>query len=212
MKYELQIRSRPKPDERVVDKHERISRKLAEASELWLPEVGEIPPAKDPRTEPALHLSLTRKLSRVVKGSIAYANRKYLLDEGRFDDWLSLEFDSQRVDFDALVTKAFPKYLAAFGAYRGYVCNEEFSSLPRPANYNSRRDIGRVFPVSYFDSELCSRSLGVAPETAAMRVGEIARTFEGGLLVLTPELLPFEKARNLSDALTECLLNSRLPE
>lgn len=206
MRYELHIRSRPTPEESVVAKHERIALRFLAASRMWLGEIGELPVAREPRSEPALHLSLTRKLSKLVKGSMAYANRNYLLDEGRFDDWFTLEFDPGKVDFDSLVMKAFPMYIDAFDAYFGHIANEEFAHLYMTDDYcECRTDIGRVYPVSFFDSKLCARALPVPPAAALARMGPDARIHNGGILLASREVLPFDRAKEISDGITESL-------
>jgi hypothetical protein len=210
MKYVMMVRSKPSGD--ILSKHEKLTSFLSALKSPWGAKEGaEIPQVKDPGTLPMRQVNLSKCFPKGIKALVSYQNRKYVLDEGRFDDYLVLEFDPTKFDYKPLATSDYLKYLEAFGAYRGHIGDEEFIHLDfessRGVDY--RGGVYRIHPVCYFDRELCERAFRLSPEVIAQRlVGAVegVRVVANGVAIIaSSRVLTIEEANSLGDRLKSLL-------
>lgn len=191
MKYELMLRARP-GQEPVTTKHAEVSMLLQRVAGSW-GVVGDLPPVKEPATLPKCDVKLKGCFPRGVTGRISYQNRKYLADEGRFDDYLCLDFDPNRVDFSELLEVSFLALAGAFGAYRGHVGDQEFvqRDFDRAHALDNRDAVYRFHLANYFDSQLVTRAFGTTvSELTPMLEGVVhrVRVLGAGVMVATRPL------------------------
>ena len=205
MNFRLMMRSRP--DGPIPAKHERFLSCLAELKSDWGLIGTTWPDAKDPGTLPMQQVKLSKCFTKGIKANVSYQNRKYVRDEGQFDDYFTLEFDPKQVDYLLLVKYVFQVYLDAFGAYRGQIGDEAFIYLDFEASrhVDLRHGVFRVLPVSFFDRELCVRSYGLEPGHIANRVTpwveSVSLRSDGILIVGTSQVISFEEAKAMTDRL-----------
>jgi hypothetical protein len=176
MKYELMLRARPS-QESVATKHAEVSLRLQRIAGSWGC-VGAVPPVKEPTTLPKSDVNLKGSLPKGMAGRLSYQNRKHLADEGRFDDYLCLEFNPDRVDVTELLETSFVLLASAFGAYRGHVGDLEFvqRDFDRAHALDSRNAVYRFHLANYFDSELVRRAFQkTVPELTSILEGAVHR-------------------------------------
>ena len=153
-------------------------------------------------------VNLVRSVSRrELRLSVSYQNRKYHRDEGKFDDYFKLEFDPTKFDYEMLVKGVFEHYIECFQAYRGHVGDEEFVHLDFDGSrqVDVRTGVYRIYPVCFFDRELCDRCFRLTPEDIAKRVSEAVESVRivsnGVLVVASSKVLTIEDANSISDTL-----------
>jgi len=164
MTYELVIRSRPRED--IFEKHERFIASLTELQNEWgLREGAELPALRDPGTLPMRQVNLSTCFQKGIKATLSYQNRKYLRDEGKFDDYFYVEFDPTQFNYDLLVKNVFERYVESFDAYRGHIGDIAFVQLDFQGSRDTdfRNGVYRIYPVCFFDSELCERAFHQPP-------------------------------------------------
>ena len=211
MEYELMLRSRPVAGESVQAKHEAFRAALTGLEGAWSGGAADWPAVPDPATREMVEVRLSGRFGRGIRGYVSYQNRKYIPDDSMYDDYFVLEFDPARIDYKRLVEDYFARYVGAFHPYLGYVADQDFldHDFDSTRDLNDRHSIYRIYPVSFFDEQLCREALGLAPEQVVERLAGVAeevRVVHGGVLILgstTP--LPFEAALALSDRLTQQL-------
>ncbi len=214
MTFRLMIRSRPSGD--LVEKHKRLMSCLSHLTNEWGLKDAEWPQAKDPRTNPALHMTLTKYFHRGIKASVSYQNRKHVEDHGMYDDHLELKFTPEKVNYALLVNECFEHYIEWFDAYVGEIGDMECDHLDMKAWEASDTDGGRssvfrIHPVCFFDKELCARSFGLTPEAIAKRVSkEVERVTvrpNGVVIIASSKILTLEEADHVNEtrkALLSC--------
>src|SRR4051794_15218503 len=111
MKYVMTVRSRPSVNDPVGLKHQRFMTAICKLSVPWGLRTDRWPPASDPGNNYLSVVNLKGVLGGGLKGSLNYRNRTVLTDEAQSDDWLTLEFNPERVDYSALIQSAFEHYV-----------------------------------------------------------------------------------------------------
>jgi|GEM_PF-2681545 len=203
MRYVLMVRAKPETSS-VQDKHaDFISRVSRDAIDIF----SAVPNSpKEPTTDPVVEVKLKSFLKPPFRGILRYQNRAYVREEASFDDYVMIEFDPRKTDLAALACITFPAFVDAFGAYFGYIADEEFvhHDFDAHRDVDIRRSVPRVFPVMFIDRRLCSDSFDSLPAKLVARLGaEVSREFAGGLLVTAlTRPVPFLEACAFSDSLT----------
>jgi hypothetical protein len=196
MKYHLMIRARPNLKESIPEKHKAFMNVLAKIKSGWGLTVKERPPIMKPN-EFFARISLRGRLGKGITGAVQYRNRESLncrlkqfgaayIDTGQYDDFFTLTFNPQKVDYEALVHDAFAKYVEGFLPYIGEVLDEELGLLDF-GKREMRAGVYRISPICYFDRELCRRAFHLTPETMARKVAakvETARIVSDGILIV----------------------------
>jgi hypothetical protein len=209
MMYRLMIRSKPHND--MFKKHEYFMSRLRGLKNEW--GISDIPELRDPGTLPMRQIKLSRYLRKGISGLISYQNRKYYEDEGQYDDYFTLEFNPAKHDYKLLVAECFPSYIEWFRGYRGQIADEEFIHLDfeHTRELDLRTSIYRVYPVSFFDDDLCRRALGLTMEEVARRlcghVDDIKIASNGVLVVAQSTPINLEGAIAISDKLKALVAN-----
>jgi len=222
MKYHLMIRARPDLDEKIPEKHKRFMNALAKIKGGWGLAGKERPPVKPPN-EFFASVSLRGKLGPGISGNVHYQNRKSIayykeqfgetwVDDGKYDDYFTLNFDPRKVDYRALTATAFADYVTAFGAYIGDVVNEELSLVDweeKKPEVFKRSGVYRICPICYFDRELCRRAFGLAPEQVARKVAAVVEkasiVANGALIVASSNVLGLREIDDINQKLRPLL-------
>jgi hypothetical protein len=191
MKYSFELRSRASEDETISRKHEMFTNALVTVSPPWGFSKNAIPSAPDPGAELVAYLGLGKYLGKGVQGDVYYQFRRRFRDEGSDDDFVDLTFNSAKVDFPTLAYEVFPKYVAAFDAYRAEIAHDEFSYVDydtlREQRSDFRNAIHRVFQVCFFDKLLCLRALNLTPKEVMSRLrgsAEAVRLLHDGVHII----------------------------
>lgn len=192
----------------MFQRHERFMSCLSDLKNEWgLKDGAELPEVKDAGTLPMRQLNLSKCFQKGIKAFVSYQNRKYHRDEGKFDDYFKLEFDPTKFDFELLTKGVFEKYIEGFQGYRGHVGDEEFVYLDFESSrqVDSRSGVYRIYPICFFDKELCGRSFNSTPEDVAQHVAgavEKASVVSNGVLIIaSSKILTIEGANAVNDRL-----------
>lgn len=164
MKYKLRLCSRPE-DCSIKERHQHLVAGLLTIDGEWGLAIGEYSTPEAGKELSAI-FKLGKYLGKGIKGSVSYRYRGGLRDEGDCDDLLTLEFDPTKINFEELVKNVFPRYATVFGAYLGYICDEEFTHIDfnRTRNVNGRHTLVRFYPTGFFDEQFCGSAIGITPE------------------------------------------------
>jgi hypothetical protein len=206
MKYELLIRSRAFCDETIEQKHTRFMAGLRSIPPPWGLEGKEVPAPPDPGEDLIADVQLGRFFGNGIPGEIVYQYRHHgFRDEGADDDYFALKFNPEKLDYERLVHVALPIYLSSFSAYRGQIGNVEFGDKDWDAgerDVDYRHGVFRIYPVSFFDRQLCVRAFGLQPEAIISRLeGKVEKVElynDGVLIVSSSRPLPLEAADQVS--------------
>src|SRR5690349_17199712 len=115
--FQLMIRSRP--TETMTLRHERLMACLTGLRNEWGIAVGSAAPAvEDPGTLAMQQVNLSKYFRKGMRARVSYQNRKYHEDEGKYDDYFTLEFNPAKFDYGLLVSECFEKLVESFHAYR----------------------------------------------------------------------------------------------
>ena len=107
MKYELMIRSIPTAEIGIPETHARIVSAMNGISPPWGFGGRGGPPAPDCGRELLAESKLSKHLGPGVRGSIVYSYRAGLRDAGMSDDFMKIEFNPTRQNYQALVQEVF---------------------------------------------------------------------------------------------------------
>ncbi|MFZ6769426.1 hypothetical protein ACO0LM_20435 [Undibacterium sp. Di26W] len=123
-------------------------------------------------------------------------------DESSYDDTMTVGFYVKKVDqnWKYLFSEVFPTYIQAFKPYVGELTEDRiFSSDIGSRNFDtgeiyrnpdfidSRQGVCRIWPVNYWDRELCHKAFQLTPGEIVNRLaGKVAecREFENGVLLI----------------------------
>jgi hypothetical protein len=189
-------------------KHERFFARLREMPHPWGLAGQEPPTAPSCGRDIAADVSLNKRLGKGIRGFAYYRYRYPGLAEdiGMNDDFVTLEFNPEKVDYQALVREALPAYIEAFNGHISTIKDEEFTELDfdawQASGKDGRNGVYRVMPVSFYDRLLCQRAFGQSPEQIAARLSgriEDVRLFHDGVyLIGSSQPLPLAEADKLS--------------
>lgn len=148
--------------------------------------------------------TLTRCYNRRVRSSANF-HRRYAGrgDRPMFDDWFHIDWVPKPDNYSAFVAEVFPAYIAAFRPYRASVIPDELISkdFERERKLNGRYQVGRVYPVDFFDADLCRSAFDKPPRECVKlirRCGVPVELFSGGVMIRTPKTLSERECDQLS--------------
>lgn len=154
-------------------------------------------------------VDVSRGLSGDAIAGLAYVHRgaDYLQDKALFDDRFVATLHVDSVGYAAFVNAGLEYLLEAFRPYRAQLILDEDLALDdwdaaiakggaTGKDEDGRDGMIRLWPVVFFDDELCRRSLSMSPDMVVNRllgkVERVERCFGGTLIVATSELLDSE--------------------
>jgi hypothetical protein len=211
MKYELLIRSRALASESIATKHRHFMEYLSRLEPPWRVDLQRAPSAPDPGAELIAEADLSALFTPKVEAQVVYQFRRPFRDEAAADDSFSLSFDPTKVDFQSLATTGFAAYVEAFNGYRGEMGDTElsYSDFDKAQDVDDRSGVYRVYPISFFDEQLCLRAFKLSPADVVQRltaICEVARVVSDGALIIgSSRVLTFVEAEPLSTRLTRIL-------
>jgi hypothetical protein len=219
MNYVLNVRTRPNLDEIPRDFIDRVVRRLRQLGPPWGLKPGDLPSPRSGKSDPLTIIKLTKHLGEHIKGEMVLRNRDWTLalpnpDQPSCDDYIIVDFDPRKVVYEDLAHHAFPAYVEATGAYFGEIAEnglrvDEFDRW-RESENKGRNGVFRIWPVNFWDTELCRRAFGLTPGQVVQRVGahvESAKVFKGGALItVTSKVMPKDEIAQI-DGRIRPLLN-----
>jgi hypothetical protein len=151
-------------------------------------------------------VDVSKAMSGGATASLAYVHRgsDYIQDRALFDDRFMATVRVDQDGYSTLVNRRLQAFLHAFEPYRAQLILDEDLALAdwdaaiatnatTGKDEDGRDGMIRLWPVSFFDDELCRRALGVSPEVVTNRlvgrVERIERCVGGTLIVATSSLL-----------------------
>lgn len=175
------FRHRAVRDERVADRHARLIRPLCDAIGSWL---GGMSPESvffdgDDDSGAA---DLTPALPSPNRGAISYCPRRSIdREHGMYDDVLTIDFEREPALYRELLADKFRGIVETFGSYRAAVLIDEdldlddFDEIVKQSertekDIDGRDGVFRIWPVSYFDDQLCRRAFSLAASEVGARV------------------------------------------
>jgi hypothetical protein len=189
MKCIFEVNSRPILSESAESKHDNLIKLLKEIGLPWGLHPDIDVPFPGFKGEFTATSTLTKFLGNGIKMSVFYRFRNNLQDEQTNDDRIYIEFNSKRVDYEHLLTKVFPEVIKGFNAYTADIFDQQliFKDHEEKRFANRRKVINRVYPVSYYDTELCKVFFKRYPKELVKSLQEHhykAEVFNDGLLII----------------------------
>lgn len=204
MKVNLNVRHRPNLSETVDQKFSEVLSSMRRIGPPWGidPTTEVILPAMGTRL--ATHVKLRNKLGSGISGELVLRHRaaSNLQNNSAHDDFLLVDYDSNRFNWDSLVNQAFPKYIEAMGAYFARLSYFELmpeewrqvSAIERleGLNLDGRDGVFRFGPLTYLDAQMCERTcMGMSASEVVSRLsGGVHAAYElfgGAVIVATPD-------------------------
>ena len=171
MKYIFELNSRTTLEESVESRHLKIIDFLKKIDPPWGigNDVVEFPRFGQGHVAQVI---LNKYLGKGIKGSIFYRYRNMLSDDSSCDDRIYFEFNVKKIEYGDLVDNIFPQFIIAFEAYRAVIFDEKliFGDFEKFRAGNLRNAVYRVYPISFFDEELCSRAFGMSSKNIAEKL------------------------------------------
>jgi hypothetical protein len=207
MKYEVEVRSRPKKADPISEKHARFFAELSSIDSPWGIRGADIPtPPKDRGFEEDTYLTFSKLLGKGISGREYFNSRAYLEDEAMNDDFFDMSFNPEKVDYRHLVQEVLPKLISAFDGYFAKLGDARFVTIDFDAEEEAgasdcRFDIYRIYPISFFDRILCKRAFHLNPEQIVSRlarhVENVTLLGDGVYIVGSSEPLQLDDANKL---------------
>jgi hypothetical protein len=181
--------SRPQLPEPVDQKHDKLISLLKNLDKPW----GLAPDLDIPfpgfGKEFTASVNLSKLFAPGIKMDVFYRYRNKLEDHHSNDDRIYIEFESKKIDYEFLVLFVFPQIIKCFEAYTADIYDRQlmFKDFEEKRFANRRKFINRVYPVSFYDNEICDTFFKRSPrEIINLLEGEIykAEIFNGGILVV----------------------------
>lgn len=211
MKYSLMVRSRIDPKQAIPDKHTEFVRSYSQSGDSW-PFIGEFPPPPEIGHHLVAIVKLKKYLHQGWTGTITYKFREPNAEDRAYnDDHITLDFLPKKQDYQRIIGEIFPRLIVAFRAYRVQILDERFYHLDfeRQRAVNDRHGVYRIFPVAFYDRELCLRAFNLSSEEIVVRLAgkaESVRLFQDGvLLVVRSNPLTLEEAESVDLSIREAL-------
>jgi len=201
MELEVRLRRRAASGEDVREINSLLVGCLSKISNFWAE--GRLPEDVyfNAGTGESAAADLSPCLCSGIRGAVSYASRvpAAVVDKAHSDDVLTLHVDIDRVDFLWLSRSVFPELVNCFGSYRGGIVTDidldldDFEEACEVAQATGRdidgRDtVFRIYPVNFFDNEMCRRAFGISAADVASRLrGSLEKVEErnGGVFIYT---------------------------
>jgi hypothetical protein len=218
MKYELMLRSRASYKEIIKDKHEKFITALKNQPIDQVFTGSTWPLAPDPGSSLLGVLKLSKYARKGFRGELIYQYRNpeksYPSEDlGKHDDFMTLEFNPQKINFSEFINNAIPTYIEAFNAY--IACIKEPSIIIEDFEIFRRLDfrhgVVRLWPVHFLDHELCIRSFSLTPSQIADKlsgfVEHVSLISNGVYIVSDSSILAPDDIKSVDLRLRVLLLN-----
>lgn len=216
----VEMRRRPTVDEPRADALAAFVQRADSLGDPWWRGTAGPELSEDQSLE--IQVNLGSRLPSDATGYAAYVLRDpaYLGDSALFDDRCVLEFEVDERSYRDLARVGFRGYVEAFRPYRAQVLLDEDLALDdwdeatvRKASSGRDEDgrdgIVRVWPVAYYDAELCRRAFGLRPAGVADRLNQAGHAAEclldGVLVCASAELLDSGRIQSLTSAMMSAL-------
>lgn len=186
MQVEARFRRRAVASESVSVLNSRVTDQLSAIGGLW--SVGCSGVRFDKGVGESAATDLSPCLTHGITGQVSYASRlpAAITDKAISDDFITLRFDTNRVDFHLFCRDIFTEVIRVFRPYRAGVVSdldldlddfEEVASKARRTglDVDGRDSVYRLYPINYFDKIMCERAFGMSPE-------QVSRAFNGLVL------------------------------
>ena len=209
MRYYVEVRARAEEEQPIPDKHKEFMDELVRIPKPWGLGGGPAPSAPSPGHELIAELAMRRHFGRGVQTPYLTYQYRYSFgaDMAIYDDHFTMFINPKRVDYQSLVLEAVPQYIMGLRAYLGRVGDEEFifadqeRRQEKGVTFSARSEVDRVWPVSFYDEELCQRAFGLSPKAVAKRlqgkVEQVSNICNGVYIVGSSKVLEFEEADRL---------------
>jgi hypothetical protein len=189
MKFSLIIRSRVDSQQSIPNKHAVLVKRYFESGTMWPFSEVITPP-----TEIGHKLVVVTKLKKCLEngfvGQICYPFRDpNASDKASNDDFICIDFNPLKIDYELIVSDVFPRLVAAFDGYRGQIIDTKIYSLDfeKKQTIDDRHGVYRILPVAFYDRQLCVRGFNLSPEEITKRLSgrvESAKLFNDGVLLI----------------------------
>lgn len=211
MKYHLEVRSVAIQAQSIREKHASFVGMSHRLAPPWC--VASDIPAPDPGGRLSAVVKLDKMLGKGFRGELVYQFRREFRDSAAHDDYLSITFDPQKVDYKGLVSSVFLCFALAFEAYYAEIMDDDFIFK----DYDRRRELGidkrhgvfRIAPVCFLDERLCRAAFGLRPgqivERLAGKVEEVRETANGVFIAITGAVLASAQMDPLCEEVKEVL-------
>lgn len=226
LKVTLNIRSRPLPEETVEAAYDRIVRRLADLpAPFGLTEPAPRLPAMGAKL--AVDVNLGGKLGKGIAARLTLRFRApaNLKDVASNDDFLVVQFSSEKVKWHHASDDALPGYAAALGAYFCRLApsdegDQEWNRWVRLCRETGKDLDGRdgplrMAPLVFMDSECCKRSCGRSvSEAIALLARDVARAepLRNGVIIAAANDYPSEVEIRQADESVRRALGALLPD
>lgn len=196
MRYDFEVRSVAQQGQSIEEKHCQFLLGLEGVPAPW--GVERPLEAPDPGSGLSASLKVATMLGAGLRGDLVYQFRRPFRDDASQDDYLNITFNPEKIDYVALVTTVFPRYVGAFDAYYAEISDDEFTFMDhdqrRTLGIDKRHAIFRLPPVCYLHRDLCARALDMTPAQIVHRlqgsVAHLQETATGVIIALTDRPLP----------------------
>lgn len=202
MQIEARFRRRAVSGESLSELNDNLLDQMSSIAGLWA--ANRSCARFDVGTGESAATDLSSCLADGIKGAISYASRlpAAIADKAISDDFITLRFDTSRVNFQGFCSNIFPEIVRVFRPYRASVVSdldldlddfEEVASEARRTGFDidGRDSVYRLHPINYFDHEMCERAFGISPEQVAGSFGSQVVSSEvfldGVMLVISNE-------------------------
>jgi hypothetical protein len=197
----FEINSRPKLSQPAEQKHDILIKLLKEIKEPWGISVDMEIPFPGFKGEFTATSTLTKFVGKGIKISAFYRFRNRLENDHSNDDRIYIEFNAKNVDYKYLVTHVFPQLIKGFNAYTAGVLDRQliFKDYEEKRFGNRRKIINRVYPVSFYDDEVCVSFFKKSPKKIAeLLKGNIykAEVFNNGIMIIA-DTIPYSMEKSI---------------
>lgn len=225
MHIEVNVRHRPDPSESISQRHRAL---VAEISALKGLGRG----ATAARTPPSLELGeggeqgsgasdFTDVVQTNFRAAVHYGPRISGLDDAAmYDDFLTLQFRAEDIDYADFVARIIPALVRILRAYLITVdMDEQLAAedyeravklhIDTGADVDARRSVWRINPVNYFGRQLCCSAFGLPPEDMVRKLrGKVERielVEDGVLLIVTSRVIGRKEIEEIDSKMRSAL-------
>lgn len=208
MTYELMIRARAQEAIPIDEVHRRVFDALLSLPDPWSLTA---PVPAVPKVEGlSAGVALRGKLGKGIRGHVMYPLRRMLRDAASSDDTIDLLFSPKRVNISEAAELVLPTLIEAIGAYKAQFGDEDLVLRKTGAPLGDQRCIvARLYPICFYDAELCRRAFGIEPDEVCRRLEGLAERvtcrFGGVYIVGSTEQLDIDAADALGTRMMEAV-------
>jgi hypothetical protein len=200
MQIEARFRRRAESGEVISELNSSLLNRLSKIKGLWAESKSVEDVCFDAGNGESAASDLSPCLVNAVNGAISYASRlpAAIKDKATSDDSIILKFDSDEIDFHKFCNDVFPEIIEAFSPYRAVIITDldqdldDFEDIVQESqstgkDIDGRDSVFRIYPVNYFDDEMCKRAFGISSSEVVGKLKssiDRAEIIAGGALLL----------------------------